>query len=320
MDKNLRKLGWRVGIVVAFLVAFEAFIFLRWIFFSGREPSPLHDVETGLGILICLWIVTKIGGWFEQREARDKEILAKIRNIDTRIEALYKWGEVDSVECKEDDNDDWEWELSDGTKAEIAYYRKGIEEGDENAQDNLATVFWNQAMKYYNAHTREGYVEAVRWLRKAACLNYDCDDTLGDAYRKLEDYEEAMYWYRRSVRRGGRLVWIPESDIAEMYAEGHGVSQNHAEAARWWQRSAQHGSYWSHYKLGELYADGADGVDKDRRKAYFHLYIASSDTSLHSPKNSAVELRDKVEKELGEYLATQEKKRADEWLAANKGA
>lgn len=295
-------------------------MFFRWTFFSGREPSLLHDVQTGLGILICLWAAAKIGGWLEQREAGHKEILAKIRNIDTRIEALYKWGEVDSVEYKEDDNDDWEWELDDAIKAKISWYRERIREGDEDARDNLARLFANQGIAHYNAHNMEGYVEAVRWLRKAASLGDDCEDTLGDAYCKLKDYDSAMYWYRKSVRRGGSSVQHTESSIAEMYAEGHGVSQNYSEAARWWQRSALHGSYWSHYSLGKLYADGTDGFERDLRKAYFHLYIASSDNSQYSPKDSALPHLHEVEKKLGDHYTEREKKQADEWIAANKGA
>jgi TPR repeat protein len=173
-------------------------------------------------------------------------------------------------------------------------------------------------MDSYNGHSKDGYREAVRWLRKAASVDYDCESTLGDAYIELQDYDEAMYWYRRSLKRGRRLSWIAESKIADMYAKGHGVSKNHAEAARWWEKAAQHGSDWSRYQLGELYSEGADGFEKDNRKAYFHLYIASSADGQYSPRTSAIELREKVEKELGDYWVTQEKKRADEWLTAMK--
>jgi pentatricopeptide repeat protein len=55
------------------------------------------------------------------------------------------------------------------------------------------------------------YLETIRWLRKAASVGYDCENTLGDAYVKLQDYDEAMYWYRRTLKRGGSLAWIAES-------------------------------------------------------------------------------------------------------------
>jgi tetratricopeptide (TPR) repeat protein len=317
MSKNLRKLGRSLGLVIAFLVAFEGFVFLRWIFFSGPEPS-LHDLQTGLGILIVIWAISKLAGWLERRDARDKEIAARVRAMDARIEALYKWGGVCFSGDDEKDNDDWEWELDDATKAEIAECREGMKRGDTTSHHNLGVIFWNRAMTYYNAQTKDGYREALHWLRKAASVGYDCENTLGDAYIKLQDYDEAMYWYRRSLKRGGSLAWIAESNIADMYAEGQGVSVNHAEAAWWWNKAAQHGSDWSHYKLGKLYAEGADGVEKDNRKAYFHLYIASATTGQYSPQKSAVELRGQIEKELGDYFTSQEKKRAEEWLANRK--
>jgi hypothetical protein len=119
MSKNLEKLGRSLGLVIAFLVVFEGFVFLRWTFFSGPEPS-LHDLQTGLGILIAIWAVSKLAGWFERREARDKEVAARIRAIDARVEGLYKWGALCHSGDDGKDNDDWEWELDDETKAEIA--------------------------------------------------------------------------------------------------------------------------------------------------------------------------------------------------------
>ena len=40
----------------------------------------------------------------------------------------------------------------------------------------------NRAMPYYNSHTKDGYRDAIRWLRKAASVDYDGQNTLGDAY------------------------------------------------------------------------------------------------------------------------------------------
>ena len=45
MSRRTLKFGWRLGLVVAFFVVFEGFVFLRWTFFSGTEPSP-HDLQT----------------------------------------------------------------------------------------------------------------------------------------------------------------------------------------------------------------------------------------------------------------------------------
>jgi hypothetical protein len=248
----------------------------------------------------------------------DTGIVDRVRNMETRIEALYKWGGLPILGDAEQDNYDCESDLDDETKAKISEYREGINRGDSTSRYSLGVLFWNLAMPYYNSHTKDGYRDAIRWLRKAASVDYDCEKTLGDAYIELQEYDEAMYWYRRSVERGGSLVGIAESNIADMYAEGQGVLTNHAEAAWWWERAARHGRDWAHYQLGELYTKGADGVEKNNRKAYFHLYIASSASGEYSPQKYAIELCKEVEKELGEDSVSQVKKRAEEWLASKK--
>jgi hypothetical protein len=177
MNKNLRKLG----LVAALLFVFEGFVFIRWTFFGGSEPSPLRDLETGLGILAALWLMTKVGAWFDQREAHHKEIVTKIRDMDARIETLYKWGALPFSGDDEKDSDEWEWELDGATKAKIAECREAIKRGDTSSRYSLGVIFWNRAMASYNDHSKDGYTEAVRWLRKAASVDYDCENTLGDA-------------------------------------------------------------------------------------------------------------------------------------------
>ena len=115
----------------------------------------------------------------EQRETSDKEIAQRVRDIDARIEALYKWGGVGSSVDEEEDNDDCEWDLDDEMKAKIAECREGMKGGDPTSRHNLGVIFWNRAMNIYNARTADGYREAIRWLRKAAIVGYDCEDTLG---------------------------------------------------------------------------------------------------------------------------------------------
>lgn len=315
MSKIFGKMGCTVLIAVFMFFVYEGITILRWLLFNGPVPS-FHDLEAGVGAAFLVWLLIKAGEWLDTKEKQHREILARIRDIDTRLEALYKWGSI--VSDDREDQDAWEKdELDASTKAKIAEYSEDMKQGRSGSQYNLGVTYWNLAMNHYD-HSERGSRKAIPWLLKAANLGYDCEDTLGDAFRKVKDYDRAMYWYLRRVKRGGDLVWIPESNIGEMYAEGEGVSQNYAEAVRWWARSAQHGSGWCHLKLGELYAEGADGVEKDKHKAYFHLYIASRATGEHGPQNSAIEPLAKVAKELGEYFAAQEKKRAEEWLAAEK--
>lgn len=337
MKDGLTKAGCTIIASLIVVAAIEGIDFVRWLVFGGSKPL-LFDWKMWLWILAALWIMPKIGDWFERREkrfqdmadrvqdigakvqdvnTRVEEITAIVRNIETRLEALY-WERTLTTDDDADSDAQEHEGLDDETKAKITEYTKSIEDGDVSLRYHLGVVYWNLAMTHYNTHGLNGYRKAVHWLRKAAEQDYDCENTLGDAYIKLEDYNRAMYWYRRSVKRGGKLQWIAESNIGDMYAEGQGVSKNLAEAVRWWTRSANHGSMWAHYTLGKLYAEGKDGVKKNAETAYFHLYIASTDKSKHGPQESSIELRDKVEKELDEYAIAKQKQYAEEWRTADR--
>jgi localization factor PodJL len=64
-------------------------------------------------------------------------------------------------------------------------------------------------------------------------------------------------------------------EIAVRFAEGRGVAQSFAEAARWFERAADHGLAPAQYRLGSLYEKG-HGVKKDLEAAR-RLYLAASD-------------------------------------------
>jgi len=326
MAKATEKFGYMLFVAAIVFSVLEGVTIVRWLLFNGAAPS-WRNLETIVVACALIWPLSKLGDWFETRDRQHKEILARVRDIDTRLESLARDRDIDtrleflhkwesSVSDDGEDDGSWENELNDDEKAKISEYAEDVEQEVDGAQYNLGVTYWNLAMRSYNVdHSAINYRKAIYWLRKAARLDYDCENTLGDAYIKLKEYDKAMYWYLRSVKRGGELVWIAESDIADMYAEGRGVSQNYAEAARWWHRAAQHGSEWSRYRLGKLYAEGEDGVEKDNHKAYFHLYIAASFTGENSPQKSAAERLDKVAKELGDYYVSKEKERAEEWIA-----
>lgn len=327
MSERRRAVRYRVALAVLFLVAYEAFMVVRWLFFSGPEPS-LHDLGDGLLFFFLIWggivIADKVGGWLKQQEASENEIITglrdirlRLREIETRVETLCNWGNLSSLYEAEDEGYQLEEELDETTVSEIAEYKKQIDIGEEDYHYHLGVTYWNLAMQQQRMDEPR---KAAHWLVKAAHEGHDCENTLADVYMKLQEYEKAMFWHRRSVKRGGSFVSSSESEIADMYAEGRGVLQNQAEAARWRYRSAMHGSYWSHYLLGKMFAEGGDGVEKDRDKAFFHLYIASFATGLHSPKDYAAELRHKVENDLDEWVVAKQTAMADQWLASDKEA
>jgi localization factor PodJL len=64
-------------------------------------------------------------------------------------------------------------------------------------------------------------------------------------------------------------------EIAVRFAEGRGVAQSFSEAARWFERAADHGLAPAQYRLGSLYEKG-HGVKKDLETAR-RLYVAASE-------------------------------------------
>ena len=60
-----------------------------------------------------------------------------------------------------------------------------------------------------------------------------------------------------------------------MYFKGHGVSQDHKEAVKWYRKSAEQGDAGAQYALGYLYYNGK-GVKENRITAYALCIIASA--------------------------------------------
>jgi TPR repeat protein len=304
----------RLGLVsVAIIVALiEGSSFVRWIAFDGPKP----DWQYPLLMLFGFWAIGNVAEWLEQRDDRRK---SQLNDIETRLEALYKWGSIysDQVELDEEEERGQDGELDTETKAKIAEYEKDIKSGESDYQYHLGVLYWNLAMKHYNPRTTEGYRKAIYWLRKALKQGYDCESTLAEAYLHLHDYDQAMLWYRRIVKRRDRLAHIAEANIGDMYAEGQGVSQNYAEAAKWWANAGAHGWKWASYSLGKLYAEGKKGVPPNTREAYFNLYIASSGKGSEEVKKHAANLLEETAKKLNRWELEREQKRADEWLAGH---
>lgn len=68
-----------------------------------------------------------------------------------------------------------------------------------------------------------------------------------------------------------------------MYDLGRGVSQDYAEAAKWYGLAARQGHVDSQYNLGILYGDG-QGVPKDQAAAYVWLNLSATQGDLEATK------------------------------------
>ncbi len=64
-------------------------------------------------------------------------------------------------------------------------------------------------------------------------------------------------------------------NLGIMYANGEGVPQDYAEAARWYRQAAEQGHASAQHNLGAMYANG-EGVPEDDIQAYAWISIASA--------------------------------------------
>jgi tetratricopeptide (TPR) repeat protein len=102
------------------------------------------------------------------------------------------------------------------------------------------------------------YDQALRWFIRSADAdpgNYWPCDRLGLLYRDQKgDLEQAIKWFKESIRRRPTGNSTPYDRIAEIYRDKH---QDYDQAIEWFTKSAKAdpSNYWPCDRLGELYRD-----------------------------------------------------------------
>eukprot|EP00729_Bicosta_minor_P032533 gene32533-biopygen630 len=99
---------------------------------------------------------------------------------------------------------------------------------------------------------------------------------LGCMYDKGEgveqDHAEASKWYRKSAEAG---VAVAQNNLGNMYHKGEGVEQDHVEAAKWYRKSAVAGFANAQYNLSAMYGNGKC-VAQDFSKALKWVQLAAA--------------------------------------------
>ena len=88
----------------------------------------------------------------------------------------------------------------------------------------------------------------------------------------LQDYAEAMQWFRKSALQGNPFA---QSNVAYMYEKGEGVPQDYVEAARWYRQAAEQGNAQAQFTLGYMYEKGL-GMQQDEVRALMWFYLAAA--------------------------------------------
>jgi len=73
-------------------------------------------------------------------------------------------------------------------------------------------------------------------------------------------------------------------NLAWMYDNGEGVSENDAEAIKWYQKAAEQGDADAQSNLGVMYANG-EGVPENKIKAYLWYSLAKAQGNENAKHN-----------------------------------
>lgn len=118
------------------------------------------------------------------------------------------------------------------------WYRKAAEQGDIDAQYNIAQ------MSYKGDGIQKNYEEAAKWYRKIAESGDSYGQyTIGHMYSKgkgvEQSYENAAEWYRKAAIQGFRTA---QFNLGVLYYNGQGVPVDYEEAYAWFNAAAEQGS------------------------------------------------------------------------------
>jgi hypothetical protein len=126
-----------------------------------------------------------------------------------------------------------------------------------------------------------------------------------------QDYAEAMKWYRKSAEQGDASAQV---NIALMFDAGEGVPQDHTMAAKWFRKAADQGDAQAQYNLALMY-DKGQGVPQDYILAHMWLNLSASLLpALEGEKREhVVKDRDRVASKMTPAQIAEAERLAREW-------
>ena len=172
----------------------------------------------------------------------------------------------------------------------VKWYRLGAEQGDIDAQYNLGLMYEN------GQGVQQDYKEAVKWYRLGAEQGgVNAQYNLGLMYSTgkgtPQSHKESIKWLlkvaeqnqvvtsmkaQRLIRANYHQLHKQIAEEGDSYAQrflgasyylGLGVTQDYAEAAKWYKKAAEKEDRIAQNILGAMYAKGK-GVSKDFVEAY----------------------------------------------------
>ena len=128
--------------------------------------------------------------------------------------------------------------------------------------------------------------EAAKWYRLAAEQgNQYAQFNLALLYKNGEgvtqDYKEAVKWYRLAAEQGNAGA---QNNLGHAYFNGRGLTQDYKEAVKWFRLAAVQANADAQASLGAMYGNG-QGVLQDLVYAHMWANIGASNGAQNAAKN-----------------------------------
>lgn len=121
---------------------------------------------------------------------------------------------------------------------------------------------------------------------------------------------EAYKWWRKAAEQGDARAL---SQVGTMFYQGLGVARDSNEAVRWWQKAAEKHDPDAQGQLGYAYLLG-DGLPQSYTMAYMWFNLAAANGDQHS-----VKARDLVAKDMPAEMIADAQRLTNEWNQQHPG-
>ena len=188
------------------------------------------------------------------------------------------------------------------------WYLRAAEQGDASAQLELGDMYENGkgGLKVNKVKANNLYRLAAEGGDGKGQLLLGVNLWHGNGV--IQDYEEALFWFRKVVAQKNGAVAVAYHNLGSAYRLGvGGVSKNQSEAVKWYRLAAEQGYPGSQMSLGIYYLLG-EGVPKDNVFAYMWANLAAA-----QGQKGAEKLRDSIEKELSKKQLAEAQRMTRNW-------
>lgn len=157
----------------------------------------------------------------------------------------------------------------------------------------------------------DAFCASVVLLLTLACATHvsAADFQVGVSAYERGNYSTALEEIRPLADRGE-----PEAQalLGMMYKLGHGVAEDHAQAAKWFEAAAEQGFAEAQHNLGVMYEEG-NGVPKDYVRAHMWYSLAVARYPTGEARELALSMLDRVEAKLTPEQIEEAQRLASAW-------